>query len=209
LTVAVAALLAGWIDQEKFGVSTGLLSVPPAKSELAPGEHAEIAFQAVDDSRNGVPDQSVEVLITDPSRLAFAGDDAGSNRVVRATTRAELVNGAELTGAVVIGVDVPADAKPGTVNVTASLAGDRVGSSPKTRWVTLEITAAGGAGGQGASAGEGGVAVEGGVGGLAGEGGVAGQGGAGEGVVAGVGGDAANGGDTGMAGVANVGGAGN
>jgi len=126
----------GCVDDEQTGISTGLLAFDVPPSSLQPGSTADLAFQSVDDNGDGVPDQAIEVIITDLTRLHFK--DSPNNRQVLTTDRSEKVGGVLLSGAIVAKLVIPADAKPGSVTVIASLAGDRSTSS-KTQWVSIEI----------------------------------------------------------------------
>jgi len=177
--IVLALLIGGCVDQEQVGVSTGLLILSPSEQSLKPGATAQIALQAVDGNGDGVPDQAVEVVITDLSRLHFK--DTPNNRSVFMTSRSESTNGVVLAGAVVVGLVVPADAKPGAVAVVASLGGDK-GATSKTQWANFDIETAGGgeagAGGAGGEAGAGGAAGASGSGGASGGGGMAGAAGA-------------------------------
>ncbi len=72
-----AVLLAGMgscVDEKVEGLSTELLLAEFPKSAIEPGASVRLGFQAVDGEDKGVPDQSVEVVITDLARLTFTED---------------------------------------------------------------------------------------------------------------------------------------
>lgn len=132
-------------------MSTGLRVVEPLPNALRPGSSAQLVFQAVDDYGQGVPDQRIEVVLTDLSRLHFSGST--DNRAVLLTGRTEAVQGLLLAGSVVVRLVVPDEAQPGSAALIASLAGDRAGNSTKTQWATFSVESGeGGAGGSGGEA---------------------------------------------------------
>ncbi|HWA72257.1 MAG TPA: hypothetical protein VG937_07990 [Polyangiaceae bacterium] len=159
-----AGIVPGCVEREVVGTSTQLLLLDSPSTSLSPGASVSLAFQAADDAKSGVPDQRLEVVVTDTSRLNFNSDPSAS-RVVVLTGRHEAVGGVVVDGAGIVALTVPDSAKPGQVTVIASLEGQR-GASSKTRWVTFEIDASagvGGAAGMGGTAGSGGRAETGGA----------------------------------------------
>lgn len=129
-------LLCACVDAKIEGISTDLLLLDPPQS-ARPGETLNIVFQAVDAEGAGVPDQKLELIVTDRSRLTFVDAPAVEHQVV-STEHESRAGGVQLVGAAVIGVAVPLTAAPGQVTLVGSLEGQR-GSEPKTRWVTLTV----------------------------------------------------------------------
>jgi len=145
-------------------VSTALLIAKPLPDLLDRGGSVQVAFQAVNDYGAGVPDQALEVVISDITRLRFKVAPQSDHYVFR-TGHSDRVDDVVLTGAVIVELEVPVSASPGTVAVTASLEGSR-GSTSKTQWAGFAISDAGvaGAGGDGGGGGASGAAAGGDVG---------------------------------------------
>jgi hypothetical protein len=150
----LALVCAACMDAEVLGEALNVVDAP--SEPIEPGKETDIAFQALDANGKGAPDQDIEILITDTSRLGLASD-VGANRAVVRTSDDVKVQGANLQGAVVVHFVVPEDAAEGEVSVIASLEGDRGGNSAKTRWIDLTIRPAGGSGGAGGTSSTGGT----------------------------------------------------
>lgn len=167
-----------------------------------------VVFQAVDDDGAGVPDQKVELVLTDMTRLRFS-EAEGTNRQVLRTQRKSLSDGVRLDGALAVDLVVPQDALPGAASLVASLEGPKA-DQPKTRWVTfdIEIGGSGGMGGVGGVAGASGAGATGGMGAFGGVGAAGGADGGTAGSVVGGGqsggGVSGAGGDPGAAAAAGI-----
>lgn len=202
--VGLNATVVSCVDSRIYGVSAALLlQEGPSDSSLTPGSETRVVFQAVDDDGMGVPDQKIELLLTDPSRLAIASAEGEKWRVM-STGRKLLSKGVVIDGGLEVVLTVPDRAPIGRVALIASLEGQK-GAQSKTQYVSFEIVE--GVGGAGGAGGVGGAAGAGGVGGA---GGVAGSSGAGPDDIGGEGGTAngggAEGGALGVAGMDSVGG---
>jgi hypothetical protein len=143
-------LAQGCVDDEMAGESAKLLLLESPIGPVAPGETLEVVFQAADEVGTGVPDQRLEVLVTDFARLRFADAPCVSRSVVLTGRHVE-AGGVSVEGAVVLKLVVPPAAKAGRVTLIGSLEGKRAESS-KTRWVEIEVAEPKGEGGAGGGA---------------------------------------------------------
>jgi hypothetical protein len=135
---AALVLCCACVDAKIEGVSTDLLLLEPPLA-AKPGATLNIVFQALDAEGAGVPDQKLEVIITDLSRLTFVNAPAADHQVV-STEHESRARGVQIVGAAVIALAVPATAPAGSVTLVGSLEGER-GGEIKTRSVTLMVEA--------------------------------------------------------------------